>query len=563
MQEQHPAPDARPAQARAAAMPYGSPTTLVALFQRSFQAHRELPACICMGRSLSFGQLDELSRALAAHLLAQGLNKGDRVAVMLPNVPQMLVTVAAVLRAGLVVVNLGPQLSVPELEHQLKDSGARAVVFMETEASLLQQLAETTPARHLVVASLGDLLGPLKGAVVNHWMRRVRRLVPAHELPSAVSFNQAIDNGRRQPAPDVVVLPDDIAALQYTGGTTGPSKGVVLLHRNLAANLLQSEVRYQPALARCPVGEQWVTVGALPLHHIFGFTLVLLLGLHQGSCVLLIPNAHDTAGMLKVLARHRFHAFPAINAMFLAVANHADVDKVDWSSLRLSLGGATAVEPATALLWLLKTGSTICQGYGLSEASPAVTCNPVDETTFSGHLGQPLPGTELQLVDDEGRPVPPGTAGEIAIRGPQVMPGYWQRPDETARVMTASGYLRSGDIGVFDDDGALRLVDRKKDLIFVSGFNVYPNEIEDVVAQIPGVRDCAAVSMPDALAGEAIKLVLVKSDPSSASPSEAEVRAWCEARLSGYKRPKVVEFRPHLPRTSVGKVLRRELREDA
>ncbi|MDP3614479.1 MAG: AMP-binding protein, partial [Rubrivivax sp.] len=265
MQEQHPAPDARPAQARAAAMPYGSPTTLVALFQRSFQAHRELPACICMGRSLSFGQLDELSRALAAHLLAQGLNKGDRVAVMLPNVPQMLVTVAAVLRAGLVVVNLGPQLSVPELEHQLKDSGARAVVFMETEASLLQQLAETTPARHLVVASLGDLLGPLKGAVVNHWMRRVRRLVPAHELPSAVSFNQAIDNGRRQPAPDVVVLPDDIAALQYTGGTTGPSKGVVLLHRNLAANLLQSEVRYQPALARCPVGEQWVTVGALPL----------------------------------------------------------------------------------------------------------------------------------------------------------------------------------------------------------------------------------------------------------------------------------------------------------
>jgi len=553
---------ARPAQARAAApLSVHTPTTVLTLLQSSLQRHRELPACICMGRSLSFGQIDDLSRALAAHLLAQGLNKGNRVAVMLPNVPQMLVTVAAVLRAGLVVVNLGPQLSQVELEHQLRDSGARAVVIMETEASQLQQLPEAVPARHVIVATLGDLLGPLKGAVVNHWMRRVKRLVQAHDLPGATAFNTAIDSGRHLPWTDVTVLPDDIAALQYTGGTTGPSKGAVLLHRNLAANLLQAQAWYQPALARCPPGEQWVTVGALPLHHIFGFTLVLLLGLHQGSCVLLIPNAQDTAGMLKVLARHRFHAFPAVNTLFQAVAGHADVDKVDWSSLQLSLGGAMAVETTTALMWLLKTGSTICQGYGLSEASPAVTCNPVDAAQFSGHLGQPLPGTELLLIDDDGQPVTPGTPGEIAIRGPQVMAGYWQRPDETARVMTASGYLRSGDIGVFDDDGALRLVDRKKDLIFVSGFNVYPNEIEDVVAQIPGVRACAAVAMPDDLAGEAVKLVLVKSDPASASRSEAEVRAWCEARLSGYKRPKVVEFRPELPCTAVGKVLRRELRE--
>jgi len=538
-------------------------TTVLQLLQASWQRHRDLPACVCMGRSVSFGQLDELSRALAAHMRAQGLVRGDRVAVMLPNVPQMLVTVAAVLRAGLVVVNVAPQLTLTELEHQLRDSGARALVCMETEAALVQQLPETRPARHLIVATLGDLLGPLKGAVVNHWMRRVRRLVPPHELPGAVAFNTALDHGRTLALPAVQVQPDDIAVLQYTGGTTDKAKGVVLLHRNLAANLLQAQAWYGPALARCPAGEQWVTVGALPLGHIFGFTLVMLLGLHLGSCTLLVPNPQDTTGMLKVLSRHRFHAFPAVDSLFKAVAAHPDVDKVDWSHLLLSLGGAMAVQPSTALLWLLKTGSPVCQGYGLSEASPAVTCNPVDDAHFSGHLGQPLPGTELLLVDDEGAPVPQGTPGEIAIRGPQVMAGYWQRPEETARVTTASGHLRTGDIGVLDEHGALRLVDRKKDLIFVSGFNVYPNEVEDVVAQIPGVRACAAVSMPDARAGEAVKLVLVKTDPGSASPTEAEVRAWCDTHLSGYKRPKVVEFRPELPCTAVGKVLRRELRERA
>lgn len=540
-----------------------TPTTVPALLEEAWRQHRDRPACVFMGRTLTHGQIDELSKAMAVHLLAQGLVRGDRVAVMLPNVPQMLVTVAAVLRAGLVVVNIVPQLPLRDLAFQLKDSGARVIVLMETDAHLLQQLPATLPERHHIVATLGDLLGPLKGTLVNHWMRRVRRLVPAYTLPRSMAFTTVIENGRHLPLPPCTVQPEDIAALQYTAGTTGVSKGAVLLHRNLAANLLQARAWIQPALARCPAGEQWVTVGALPLHHIFGFTLVMLLGMHLGSCILLIANPHDTAGMLKVLMRHRFHAFPAVDSLFQAVARDPDVDQVDWSHLKLSLGGAMAVQPSTALLWLLKTGSPICQGYGLSEASPAVTCNPVDDSPFSGHVGQPLPGTELLLIDDDGRPVPPGTPGEIAVRGPQVMAGYWQRPDETARVMTAGGYLRTGDIGVFDDSGALRLVDRKKDLIFVSGFNVYPNEVEDVVAQIPGVRACAAVAVPDERAGEVVKVILVKTDPGSASPTEAEVRAWCDTHLSGYKRPRVVEFRPELPCTAVGKVLRRELRGSA
>ena len=552
-------PAGMPAQIRAEAYP-----SLVAMFEQSFLKHHDQPACICMGRALSFGQIDALSLALAAYLQSLKLVRGDRVALMLPNVPQYLVAVAAVLRAGLVVVNLSPQLAAAELAHQLNDSGARAIVITEAACATLQAVQGAVPTQaagvRAIVASMGDLLGPLKGRVVNHWLRRVQHRVPPYQLTGAVSFHTALASGRHKTFTPVDVGRDDLAVLQYTGGITGPSKGAVLLHRNLVANLLQCATWYRPALAQVPADEQLLTVGVLPLHHIFGFTLVMLLGLHLGSCTLLIPNPHDTTGMLKVLARHRFHCFPAVNSLFQAVAQHADVDKVDWRALRLSVGGAMAVEPATALLWLQKTGSPICQGYGLSEASPAVTCNPVDAAAYSGHIGLPLPGTELLLVDDEGQPVPPGTPGEIAIRGPQVMAGYWQRPEDTARVLTASGHLRSGDMGVIDETGALRLVDRKQDLIFVSGFNVYPNEIEDLIAQMPGVRACAAISVPDAKAGEAVKVVLVKSDPGSASPSEADVRAYCAAHLTGYKRPKVVEFRGELPRTPVGKVLRRALR---
>jgi long-chain acyl-CoA synthetase len=336
------------------------------------------------------------------------------------------------------------------------------------------------------------------------------------------------------------------------------SKGAVLLHRNLVANLLQSEAWYQPALAKIPAGEQIMTVCALPLYHIFGFTANMMLGLRMGSCNLLIPNPRDLPATLKELSRHRFHSFPAVNTLFNALLHHPDFAKVDWSSLRISVGGGMAVQQATARLWLEKTGCPICEGYGLSETSPSATCNPVDTTAYSGNIGLPLPNTELQLLDDDGQEVPLGTPGEICIRGPQVMAGYWQRPDETAKVMTAEGFMRTGDIGTMDERGYFRVVDRKKDMILVSGFNVYPNEVEDVVTQHPGVLEAAAVGVPDERSGEAVKLVIVKKDPAL---TEADVRAYCENNLTGYKRPRVVEFRQSMPKTTVGKILRRELRD--
>ena len=537
--------------------------SLVALLEDSFKQYRDRPACRCMGRELSYGQVDDLSRALAAWLQGRGLVRGDRVAVMLPNLPQYLVAVAAVLRAGLVVVNVSPQHTPRELEYQLKDAGAKAIVIIENAAATLQQVLERLPVPHVLLTGAGDMLGPLKGPLVNHMARRVRKLVPSFQLPGATRFVDALARGRSMALQPATLGPDDIALLQYTGGITGPCKGAVLLHRNLVANLLQSRAWYQPALARIPAGEQPVTVCALPLHHIYGFNVIMMLGLATGGCSLLVPNPRDTAALLKELARQRFHSFPAVDSLFDTLLQHPEFDRVDWRHLRLSIGGGMAVQQATARAWLERTGCPICEGYGLSEASPSVTCNPVDTSDWSGHIGLPLPGTEVTLLDDEGQPVPAGTPGELAVRGPQVMAGYWQRPDETARVITPDGWLRSGDIAVVDSRGNFRIVDRKKDLIFVSGFNVYPGEVEDILTQMPGVQECAVIGIPDARAGEAIKVVVVRQAPASARPTEADVRAWCEANLTGYKRPKVVEFRAQLPKTPVGKVLRRALRDHA
>jgi long-chain acyl-CoA synthetase len=467
------------------------------------------------------------------------------------------VAVAGVLRAGMVVVNVNPLYTPRELEHQLKDSGAKAIVILENFASVLQQVIEAVPTRKVIVASMGDMLGFLKGSLVNHVVRNVKKLVPAWRLPESVRFNDAMATGRNKPYTPPKVGPDDIAVLQYTGGTTGVSKGAVLLHRNLVANVLQAEAWYQPALAKIPPGEQIVTVCALPLYHIFGFNTNMMLGLRMGGCNILIANPRDIPGMLKDLAQQPFHSFPAVNTLFNALANHPDFDKVDWRSLKISVGGGMAVQQATARQWLEKTGCPICEGYGLSETSPSATCNPVDSTAYSGNIGLPMPSTELTLLDDDGHEVAAGTPGEIAIRGPQVMAGYWQRPDETAKVMTADGFFRTGDIGLVDERGYFKIVDRKKDMILVSGFNVYPNEVEDVITQMPGVLECAAVGVPDAKAGEAVKVVVVKKDP---SVTEADIRAFCEANLTGYKRPKVIEFRADLPKTPVGKILRRELR---
>jgi len=456
------------------------------------------------------------------------------------------------------VVNVNPLYTPRELEHQLKDSGAKAIVILENFAHTLAQVIDATAAKKVLLAAMGDLLGLIKGSLVNYVVRSVKKMVPAYSLPQAVRFNDALAQGRRKTYTAPKIGPDDIAVLQYTGGTTGVSKGAVLLHRNLVANLLQAEAWYQPALKKITPGEQIVTVCALPLYHIFGFNTNMMLAMRMGGCNILIPNPRDIPALLKELSQHKFHSFPAVNTLFMALANHPDFDKVDWSSLKISVGGGMAVQQATARLWLDKTGCPICEGYGLSETSPSATCNPVDATAYSGNIGLPMPNTEIGLLDDEGHEVPIGTPGEIAIRGPQVMAGYWQRPDETAKVMTADGYFRTGDIGVVDERGYFKIVDRKKDMILVSGFNVYPNEIEDVLTQMPGVLEAAAVGVADAKAGEAVKVVIVKRDPAL---TEADVRAYCEANLTGYKRPKVVEFRNDLPKSPVGKVLRRELRD--
>jgi long-chain acyl-CoA synthetase len=457
-----------------------------------------------------------------------------------------------------VVVNVNPLYTPRELEHQLKDSGAKAIVIIENFAATLEKCLSATPVKHIVLCAMGDQLGLLKGMLVNYVVRNVKKMVPVFELPTAVRFNDALDRGAKGSVRKPTLTPDDVAVLQYTGGTTGVSKGAVLLHRNLIANVLQSDAWNSPAMLRVPAGEQPTSVCALPLYHIFAFTIGMMLTLRTGGKLILIPNPRDLPGVLKELSKHTIHSFPAVNTLFNGLANHPDFSSVDWSHLKVSVGGGTAVQSSVAKLWFEKTGCPICEGYGLSETSPSATGNPVTSTAFTGTIGVPLPSTYLKLLDDDGHEVAAGEPGEIAIKGPQVMAGYWQRPDETAKVMTPDGYFKSGDIGVVDENGFFKIVDRKKDMILVSGFNVFPTELEDVVAQIPGVMECACVGVPDAKTGEAVKLVIVKKDPNL---TEADVRSFCKENLTGYKQPKLVEFRNELPKTPVGKILRRELRE--
>ncbi len=532
--------------------------SLVALLEEGFAKHSEKVAYSFLGKEFRFGYVDSVSRALAAYLQSLGLAKGDRVALMMPNVPQYPVAVAAILRAGYVVVNVNPLYTARELEHQLKDSGAKAIVILENFGATLQACIANTPVQHVVLAAMGDRLGFLKGALVNYVVRKVKKMVPAFSLPQTVPFNEAIALGARAPMQTPKLGPDDIAVLQYTGGTTGVSKGAVLLHRNIIANLLQSEAWNAPAMAGIPANEQPTYVCALPLYHIFAFTVNMMLGMRSGAKNILIPNPRDLPAVLKELAKHRIHMFPAVSTLFNGLANHPDFGKVDWSHLKVSLGGGMAVQSAVAQLWLEKTGCAICEGYGLSETSPSASCNPTTSRQFTGTIGVPIPSTWFKLLDDEGHEVAPGQTGEIAIKGPQVMAGYWQRPAETAQVMTADGYFRSGDIGIIDEQGFFKIVDRKKDMILVSGFNVYPNEIEDVVGKLAGVLEVACVGVPDDKQGEAVKLVIVKKDPAL---TEEQVREHCRANLTGYKQPKVVEFRTDLPKTPVGKILRRELRD--
>jgi len=532
---------------------YRQHESIGALFEASAAKFHDRPAYYNMGKTISFGELDRLSRAFGGWLQGKGLAKGARVAVMMPNCLQYPVCIFGALRAGCAVVNINPLYTARELEYQLKDSGAEAIVILENFAHVLQDVIARTQVRQVVVAALGDMLGP-KGLLVNFVLRNVKKMVPQFELPDAQRFNAIIAEGGRATFRAAVVGHEDVAFLQYTGGTTGVSKGAVLVHRNILANLEQATAWITPFLGDQPQ----VIITALPLYHIFSLTANCLIMTKLGGCNILITNPRDIPGFVKELGRHKFTMITGVNTLFNALLNNPGFAKLDFSGLRVALGGGMAVQQAVADRWKKTTGVTLVEAYGLSETSPAATINPLDIKEYNGAIGLPISSTEVSIRGDDGKEVPIGQAGEVCIRGPQVMAGYWNRPEETAKVMTADGFFCTGDVGIMDDKGFVRIVDRKKDMILVSGFNVYPNEVENVVAMQAGGLECAAIGVPDANSGEAVKLFVVKRDPAL---TEAELRRHCEENLTGYKRPKHIEFRAELPKTNVGKILRRELRD--
>ncbi|AXV14315.1 long-chain fatty acid--CoA ligase [Neorhizobium sp. SOG26] len=526
------------------------------LFEDSCQRYSDRLAFTSMGKSLTFRELEVESRKVAAWLQAKGLAKGDRVAVMLPNVLQNPVIVYGILRVGMVVVNVNPLYTPRELAHQLKDAGAKAIFVLENFAHTLQQALPSTDVKHVVVATMGDMLG-IKGHIVNLVVRKVKKLVPQWALPGSTSFKQLVAEGARSPVTPVEVSSSDVAFLQYTGGTTGVSKGAILTHANLLANKEQMAMWLETAFVSKPRPDQLQFLCALPLYHIFALTVNSLMGVATGSHNILIANPRDIPAFVKELQKYKVHVFPGLNTLFNALMNNADFQKLDFSSLLLVFGGGMSVQRPVAERWLKMTGCQITEGYGLSETSPVATANRLDTKEFTGMIGLPIPSTEVSIRDDDGKEVELGDVGEICIRGPQVMAGYWNRPDETAKVMTADGYFRTGDMGYMDRQGYTKIVDRKKDMILVSGFNVYPNEVEEVVAMHPGVLECAAIGVPDQHSGEAVKLFIVKKDPNL---TEADVKAHCATNLTNYKRPRYIEFRTELPKSNVGKILRRELR---
>ena len=549
-------PDGVPADIDPAAYP-----SLNALIDESLARHRSKPAYVCMDRTMRFGELDERSRAFAAWLQSQGFGRGQRIAVMLPNLLQFPVAVAGVLRAGCTAVCVNPLYTPRELEHQLKDSGAEAIVILENFAATLQQVIARTAIRQVVLTSVGEMLGPVQGRMLDFAIRHGKKMVPAFELAHVTRFGEALEAGTRLPYRAMRMGHDDLAFLQYTGGTTGLSKGAMLSHRNVVAAILQGDAWFQPVQDRLRerFGEEGGTaLCALPLYHIYMLAVAFGLGMKTGTCQLLVPNPRDIPGLIAALAKYPVNTFPALNTLFNALANHPDFAKLDFSRLLFAGGGGMATQQAVADKWFKVTGVPLGEGFGLSETCAVGTINPVTLAEFTGTVGLPVPSCEVSIRDDDGNDVPIGERGEICLRGPQVMVGYWQRPDETARAFTPDGYFKTGDIGVFDARGHVKIVDRKKDMILVSGFNVFPNEIEEVVAAHPGVLECAAIGVPDGHSGEAIKVFVVKKDPGL---TERDLQDWCAKQLTGYKKPKHLEFRAELPKSNVGKILRRELRE--
>ncbi|WP_295807103.1 long-chain-fatty-acid--CoA ligase [uncultured Nitratireductor sp.] len=531
-------------------------TSLGDLLVDACKTYSDRPAFTCMGKSISYRDLETLSEHFAGYLQSLGLKRGARVALMMPNVLQYPVAMMAVLRAGYVVVNVNPLYTPRELEHQLNDAGAEAIVILENFAHTLQAVASKTSVKHVVVASMGDLLG-LKGYIVNFVVRRIKKMVPDWSLPGHVSFNDAVKRGTSHGFKPVDIALSDNAFLQYTGGTTGVSKGATLLHSNVLANVIQNELWFRSAYIGKAKPDAPVLICALPLYHIYALTVNALMGMKLGGNNVLIPNPRDIPAFVKELQNYDFHIFPGLNTLFNALLNNEDFRKLSFKSLLVTFGGGMAVQRAVAERWQKLTGCVISQGYGLSETSPVATVNRFDAKEFTGTIGFPISSTEVTIRDDKGKDLPFDKVGEICIRGPQVMAGYWNRPDETAKVMTKDGFFRSGDMGTMAKDGKVTIVDRKKDMIVVSGFKVFPNEVEDVIANHPGVLEAAIVGVEDEHSGEVPKLFVVRKDESL---TEEDLKKFCKENLTGYKRPKYVEFRDDLPKSNVGKILRKELR---
>jgi long-chain acyl-CoA synthetase len=533
--------------------------SLVAMIEESFARFGSQAAFIGMGKTITYAELDELSRAFAAWLQGKGLKPGARIALMMPNVLQYPVAITGALRAGLIVVNINPLYTPRELEFQLQDSGAEAIVVLENFACTVETAVAHSSIKHVVVAHMGDLLGPVKGTLVNLVIRHVKKMVPAYHLPGAIAFNDAIAAGRGMDFIKPEIASDDVAFIQYTGGTTGVAKGAMLTHRNLIANTLQVEAWHHPMLAKAPHVERLRIVAALPLYHIFALTVCYFAAIRMGSVSLLIPNPRDLRSLIKDVRSYKVNSFPGVTTLYNALLNHPDFNQIDWSMLICSIGGGMPVLQRVAERWLKATGCPLLEGYGLSETSPVLTCTRGDSPAWTGTIGLPVPSTEIVIRDDDNRDLPLGQPGEICARGPQVMPGYWNRPDETAKVMSADGFFHTGDIGVMDAQGQVTIVDRKKDMILVSGFKVFPNEVEAVVASHPGVLECAVIGLPDERTGESVNLFVVKKDPQLTAE---ELRKYCATQLTHYKMPRRIEFRTELPKSNVGKILRRALRDE-
>ena len=529
--------------------------TLVEMFEKTFEKYRKLPAFTCMGKSITFDQLDKMSTQFGAYLSSRGLEPGDKVALMMPNLLQYPIALFGALRAGLVIVNTNPLYTPREMKHQFSDSGAKAIVIAENFAANLEKIIHDTSIKTVIVTSIGELLGAVKGTLTNFVVRTVKGMVPKYNIPNTVTFKEALSQGKKFTLPDLQGKPEDVIVLQYTGGTTGVSKGAMLTNRNLISNMLQFRAMIRPFLKE----KEEVALSPLPMYHIFAFSVNALALMSIGTRTILITNARDIGSILKEFKNEKITILTGVNTLFNAMLNHKNFASLDFSSLKATAGGGMAVQKVVAEKWKEVTGCNLSEGYGLTESSPVATVNPIDDTGQIGTIGIPVPSTDMRIANEQDQPLAAGEIGEIQIKGPQIMKGYYNRPEETRKTISTDGWLRTGDIGLMQADGFFKIVDRKKDMILVSGFNVYPNEIEDVLAMHPKILEVAAIGVPDEKSTEAVKVFIVKKDKSL---TEKEVREYCTEQFTGYKKPKHIVFREELPKTNVGKILRRALRDE-